>query len=249
MSEINSMTFLNNYMKFGCAVRYETAKTLHEATIKSKNKRQIKALYLGVIEEFASQSEDFCFLVAAHRAKNEQGPWEFILSYDVSYPETKKLLNQLASLNSAEKIRSFLKISSINNLTKMAGGHRKKVIKSFFEIKNTADVILSNRTKNDELLVRVHNKIKHGMAVLDEGPGTLFIRDYREKSKMNRNYGLTVDMSFSETLIQHMQIAHEAMQALINLYRLTILIDIERKPRKTALDKKIISDFKSGRAF
>lgn len=244
MSKINSITFLNNYHGFGSAVRYENAKVLLEKLKASKNKRQKKSLHLGIIDQFIAQSEDYCFWIEAHRVKDKLGIWDFILGYDVNRDNTEKLLSALLKVKNPEELRRFLKLPPIKSIAKLGSTKELEAIDMLQSVKKTSRTILGNRTNNGGMAVRIHNKMKHGMAVLDEGD-KIFIRDYTKKAG-DRKYSIPLNEPFMSDLVTTMKVAHSTIMVLINLYRFSFIDEIlVNGGPKTQVEAEMLADYKS----
>ena len=249
---INTIQFLKNYDVFASQARYHTAKLyLNEL----KNNKELKPnnqklMKLRIIEEFVSATEDLSLwlLIVSKRLDKlkKLDIWERLLFAEATTEDAKIFLEGLGRLRTPNSILKKLDIISSKILSKQLSVSEKELDESLQYIMKAIKVTIQNRKVSKGVLVRAHNKIKHGMAVYLDGKdiNNLLIRDLRivgktgSKRKKNRYFEINFNVDRAEKLIGSILAISHAIRALIYLvqadfrYRISSNKRLHRKTRE-----------------
>lgn len=257
---INTIQFLKNYDIFASQARYFTAKLYLDEL---KNNKELKPnnqklMKLRIIEELVSATEDLALwlLVVSRRLDkpNTLDIWERLLLAEATTEEAKTFLISLGRLRAPNSILKNLDIISCQKLSKELDIGEKELNESLEYIIKAIKATIHNRKASNGVLLRAHNKIKHGMAVYLDAKdiNILLIRDLRivgkdgRKRKKNRYLEIKFDLERTEKLVGSILAISHAIRALIYLvqadfrYRITTDKYMRKKTRQywlTELDK------------
>lgn len=252
---INTIQFLKNYEVFASQARYHTAKMYLDELKNNKNLKpnNQKLLKLRIIEELVSATEDLSLwlLVISKRLDkgNDFDIWERLLLEHATSKESKDFLNSLGRLRSHDSILKKLNIIDHKKLLAQLDLTDQELTHSLEYIIKSIKATIYNRKVGNESLLRVHNKIKHGMAVYLDGKdiNNLLVRDFRMvniknsnklKRKNNRYFKIAFDEKRAEELVNNILVISDGIRGLIHLvladfrYRITS----DKKLRKKTKD-------------
>lgn len=248
---INTIQFLKNYDVFASQARYYTAKLFLDELENNKDLKpnNQKLMKLRIIEEFVSATEDLALwlLVVSKRLEKSKklDIWERLLIAEATTVDTKIFLESLGRLRAPNSILKKLDIISKKILSKQLGVSEKEIDESLKYIIKAIKATIQNRNVSKGVLVRAHNKIKHGMAVYLDGKdiNNLLIRDLRmvgntkRKRKMNRYLEIKFDLERAKKLVGSILVVSHAIRGLIYLvqsdfrYRITTDKYVHKKTR------------------
>lgn len=257
---INTIQFLKNYDVFASQARYYTAKLFLDELQNNKDLKpnNQKLMKLRIIEEFVSATEDLALwlLVVSkrHQKSSNLDIWERLLLAEATTEEAKNFLVSMRKLRSPNSILKKLDIISNKKLSEIFGVNETELSESIEYIIKAIKATIQNRNVSNGVLIRAHNKIKHGMAVYLDGKdiNNLLIRDLRmvgstgHKRRRNRYFEIKFDVVRAEKLVGSILAISHAIRGLIYLvqadFRHHITTDkkMRRKTREywlTELDK------------
>ena len=236
---MNRFEFLKNYKDFANHVRYRTAEVLlaHLKTV--TNPELQKALMLKIIEEVVASTEDLALWLIVLDKRNDgdkkyREEWERLLCYEITQPD---LLNVLLNYNRPKTVNGFLEkldFPPLDQLASKLGIEHGLVIDAVEVVQKTIRSAIKTRRDKSQIVVRVHNKMKHGMMVYSEmGTGVSWVRDFSVKlagkskriSRKDRSFDIPVDLDKAERIAGTIKSNSYAIESLINL----VLIDYEYK--------------------
>ncbi|KKR51777.1 MAG: hypothetical protein UT89_C0007G0004 [Parcubacteria group bacterium GW2011_GWE1_40_20] len=249
---INTIQFLKNYDVFASQARYFTAKLFFDELKNNKDLKpnNQKLMKLRIIEELVSATEDLSLwlLVVSQRLDKSKNfdIWERLLLAEATNVDAKLFLERLNRLRSRESVLKKLNIINSKKLELQLGLTNKEVQESLDYIIKAIQVTIKNRQISNGVLIRAHNKIKHGMAVYLDSKDidNLIIRDLRlvgkssSKRKKNRYFDIKFDMDRADKLVGSILAISQAIRSLIYLvqadfrYRISIDKHIRNKTKK-----------------
>lgn len=242
---VSTIQFLKNYSIYSSQARYHTAQLfLRELQNKELKPNNRKLMMLRIIEEYISSTEDLAMWLSAvsKRIKDKKFDlWELLLLEDVpnltrknnnSRVEiTRETLNHFCRLRSASGLLKSTDLIPLNKLVfelKKSDPHANKELinESLDYILRGIKASIASRKARGDLLVRAHNKIKHGMMVyLDPNEiDCLWMRDLKLdklKRKHSRNFELRLDEKKAKEIVGNIEVISHAIQGLIQL----VLVD------------------------
>lgn len=249
---INTIQFLKNYDIFAYQARYHTAKLFLDELQNNKDLKpnNQKLMKLRIIEEFVSATEDLALWLLIVSKRHLKSPsfdiWERLLLAEATTNEAKTFLNSMGKLRSQNSVLRKLDIIPNKKLSNIIGISETELSESIEYIVKAIKVTIHNRKVSNGVLIRAHNKIKHGMAVYIDGKNidTLLIRDLRmvgsthHKRKQNRYFEIKFDLERAEKLVGSILAISHAIRGLIYLvqadfrYHITTDNRIRRKTRE-----------------
>lgn len=248
---INTIQFLKNYDIFASQARYFTAKLFLDEL---KNNKELKPnnqklMKLRIIEELVSATEDLSLwlLVVSERLDKTKklDIWERLLLAEATTNEAKLFLEDLSRLRSPKSVLKKLNIIESNKLEAQLGLSDNEIKESLDYIIKAIKATIKNRQVSNGVLVRAHNKIKHGLAVYLDAKdiNNLIIRDLKlvgksgSKRKKNRYFDIKFDVERAEKLVGTILAISHAIRGLIYLvqadfrYRISTDMRIKSKTR------------------
>lgn len=228
---INTIQFLKNYDVFASQARYYTAKLFlnelqNNKDLKPNNQKLMK---LRIIEEFVSATEDLALWLLVVSKRHQESPnldiWERLLLAEATTEEAKNFLVSMGKLRSPNSILKKLDIISNKKLSEIFGVNETELSESIEYIIKAIKATIQNRKVSNGVLIRAHNKIKHGMAVYLDGKdiNNLLIRDLRmvgstgHKRRKNRYFEIKFDVIRAEKLVGSILAISHAIRGLIYL--------------------------------
>lgn len=260
---INSIRFLKHYDIFASQARYYTAKLYldelkNNKDLKSNNQKLMK---LRIIEELVSATEDLSLWLLAVSKRLEKNLkldiWEALLLAEATTDDAKLFLLSLERIRSVDSLLKRLDIISSQKLSKEINLNDEELRESLNYVMTAIKVTIQNRKTNNGVLLRAHNKIKHGMAVyLDASdPDKIIIRDLKmvgkkgKKRKSNRFIEINFNQDRAEELVGSILAISHAVRGLIYLviadfrYRITTDKSLRKKTRNywiSELDSSVV---------
>lgn len=257
---INTIQFLKNYDIFASQARYYTAKLFLDELQNNKDLKpnNQKLMKLRIIEEFVSATEDLSLWLLVVSNRHSKSPnfdiWERLLLAEATTDEAKNFMASLGRLRSPKSVLKKLDIIPSKKLSEIFGVDESELSQSIEYIIKAIKATIHNRKVSKGVLIRAHNKIKHGMAVYLDGKdiNNLLIRDMRmvgatgNKRRKNRYFEIKFDAARAEKLVGSILAISHAIRGLIYLvqadFRYHIATDkkIHKKTReywRTELDK------------
>lgn len=227
---INTIQFLKNYNIFASQARYYTARLfLDELKMTNLKPNNQKLMKLRIIEEYISATEDLALwlLVVSKRLDKSSNfdIWEHLLLAEATTNEAKEFLSSIGRLRAPNSILKKLDIIPTEELEYILGIKEAGVNESLEYIVKAIKVTIQNRKASNGVLIRAHNKIKHGMAVYLDGKNidVLLIRDLRmvgkknKKRRSNRYFEIKLDIKRAEELVENILVISHAIRGLIFL--------------------------------
>lgn len=226
-----AITFLKNYQKFGCKIRIITARTYYEKYLSTLDEQEKKIMFLRLYEENIASSEDLLYWTTALLLRNNypsgcRDVWEFLLKAGLRPLTHEYLIGKMQKLAKVKKGKTLLKKFDLGDLDKFSSfGKMDTQIseKLLNELLKVMKVCLKNRKIKREILLRGHNKIKHGMMVLEE-QSKLYIRDFSYKvrntivRRYNRNLILRIDDNKAKGMLGTISANCSAINILVTLF-------------------------------
>ena len=257
---INTIQFLKNYDVFASQARYHTAKLFLDELQNNKDLKpnNQKLMKLRIIEEFVSATEDLALWLLVVSKRHSKSPnldiWERLLLAEATTDEAKNFMVSMGRLRSPKSILKKLDIIPNKKLSEIIGVDEAELSQSIKYIIKAIKATIHNRRVSKGVLIRAHNKIKHGMVVYLDGKdiNNLLIRDVRmvgntgHKRKQNRYFEIKFDAARAENLVGSILAISHAIRGLIYIvqadfrHRISTDKKLHKKTRKywlTELDK------------
>jgi hypothetical protein len=234
---MNTFEFLKNYKDFANHIRYITSEALFAELKESQNVEFQKTLMLRLIEELVASTEDLAMWLVALYSRHDENrkyrdEWERILSLEITQQDSTKLFYDFKKVKTTKGFLKKMDFPSIEQLSKKLGRNENLVIDAVDTILRTIASAIATRSENNNIALRAHNKIKHGMMVYsDFDRQTLWIRDFSVKelratkrlSRKDRSFNIPLDVEKAELMVGTIKSYSYGIEALINL----LLIDYE----------------------
>ena len=228
---INTIQFLKNYDVFASQARYYTAKLFLDELQNTKDLKpnNQKLMKLRIIEEFVSATEDLALWLLVVSKRHQKSPnldiGERLLLAEATTEEAKNFMASIGKLRSSDSVLKKLDIVSNKTLSTIFGVNEAELSESIEYIIKAIKATIQNRKVSNGVLIRAHNKIKHGMAVYLDGKdiNNLLIRDLRmigatgHKRRKNRYFEIKFDIARSEKLVGSILAISHAIRGLIYL--------------------------------
>lgn len=207
----NVITFLKNYGNFGWKIRQITSQVYLTTLLTSSDKQVKKVMMVRIAEELVSSTEDLAMWLAAMGSRMVQNKryrdeWEYLLGCKVNDESVSKVLREFARCKTADGLLKKFKLPPTSILLEFLKTDEESLMRLLEKMLETTKVSLKNRKVERGLLLRFHNKVKHGMAVEDDTG--LFVRDRQQKvSKKgkfitrNRNIVLRLDEDKAKKMV------------------------------------------------
>jgi len=201
----NTITFLKNHQRFAWKVRIVTAHTYLEKLVSTSDEQVKKVLILRITEELISSTEDLAMWIGATQTRSNPTKaygdvWEYMLLGSATNRQIVEILKDIARVKTANGLIKKLHLAPIEKIASVANMSREDIQNILSKILEAVKASQSNRTVRRGVLLRFHNKVKHGMMVQDYGH-ELFIRDLmlgKNGRKKNRNLYLDLDTEKAE---------------------------------------------------
>lgn len=258
--KLTEIQLLKNLKIFALQARYQTSlvywEELQKEDLKHNNR---KLMMLKILEEFVSSTEDLAMWLIAISKHNDSGKFgllDQLLMADVptKLKTSKKNKNKhrdevvtiLQGFNRVwtpngllKKLNlvSTVKLSNVSNLTE------KELQELLSTVLITIKLTIEHRRKSEAILVRFHNKVKHGMTVfLDpENINKLLIIDV-QKNKHKRIMDLSVNIEKAELALKNIDSIAKTISILVELrlldykYRINHDKKLSKRRKQTLLD-------------
>lgn len=255
----NTITFLKNYQRFAWNVRLISAKSYLASFKTSQDEQEKKVMMLRITDELISSTEDLAMWIAAiesrkNPTKQFRDVWEFMLQVRATDDQIAQTLNEIARVRTALGLIKKLKLASIKHLSVAAKMDEPTLTAVLEKILEAVKEAKHNRTASRGVLLRFHNKVKHGMMIQDYG-NELFIRDLKTKmnkklnriSRKNRNLYLQIDIDRAEKMVGTIEANCYAMHGLVSLVIYDFIDQLLNKKRKlTEKQKKFWAEALNG---
>lgn len=246
----NTLLFLKNYPKFGSQVRIHTAKLYLETLKQTRDEVLKKVMMLRITEELISSTEDLALWVYAVREKESptkryRDIWELLLGAKVGDLDVKSAFRSVSRVRTVDGLMKKLNFTRLEILlanSPQVTLEEDRIIQLFKSVLRAIKASKRYREIKGGVLIRFHNKAKHGMMVLDQGH-EIFIRDmtFPKKRRRNRNLYLLIDVDKAESMVNTIQRNADAVSTLASTALLDYIYKFKRsKFRRT---KKIIQIF------
>lgn len=247
-----SITFLKNYKGFGRKIRPITATLLYKALLESKDQKDKKVYFLRLFEENISSSEDMLYWACVAYMREQYPPeikdeWEFLLNVGIGKGITDDILisklEEMSKLSNGKELLSSFGVENFEEFCKFGGLQMEQVLALAEKLLETVRTCFHNRSVSETALLRSHNKIKHGMVVLDEGEA-LFIRDYYGKKGSNRNLVIEMDIERAKGLLGTIEANSACIHMIISvcLYHHSLKIMEMGKRGPTDAEKALLRE-------
>jgi hypothetical protein len=246
----NTVTFLKNYIKFAWEVRLITAKIFITKFQQSNDDSEKKVMMLRIVEELISSTEDLAMWIAATEArqrptKKYRDVWEYLLQIEATDDQIVHILNDAARARTANGLARKLNLAPLSQLTVAAKMSEQDLIGIITELLKAVKAARHNRTAARKLLLRFHNKVKHGMMVQDYN-GELYVRDLRTKinkstnriTRKNRNVYLALDFERAKKMVGTIEANCYAVRGLASLLMYDFINQLINRKRKKLTDKQ-----------
>lgn len=235
---MNTVKFLKNYRIFAGQARYQTAMVYLEELKRVDKANNQKLMMAGIIHELVAATEDLAMWLVAISTRNDgdkryRDIWERLLSTVITESNADKVLKSFKRVRVPKSLLKKLDLPRVDVLAQELEMTNEQVIESLNALKEAIDSSIHNREVSNGVIVRVYNKIKHGMMVyLDpDDLKRLLVRDFQakyDKSKerivrKNRIMNINVDIERAEVIVDTIKAIAQSIDALIGL----ILFDLE----------------------
>lgn len=246
----NTVTFLKNYKDFGFSIRLITAKSYLEKFQSSMDPKVQKSMMLRITEELIASTEDLTMWLSASMEREKQVKkyrdiWEFLLQCEADDEDMIKILKKVARIRTSGGLLKRLKLPPMKEIITFLKTDEDTVIKLVDKLLESIKASLHNRTASKRVLVRFHNKVKHGMMVQDYG-NELFIRDLKTKinkktnriTRKNRNLYLEVDLERAKKMVGSVEANAYAIKTLIILLLCDYAYDLKTSKKRLTKNRR-----------
>ena len=194
---------------------------------------------LRIIEELVASTEDLAMWLIALHNRNEpdslfRDEWERLLMLEINSNKSSKILLSFRRLKTTDGFLKKMNFPSLHLLSLRLSRDKKLVVDAVDRVLATIHSAILTRSDKNEIVVRFHNKIKHGMMVYSNfGDSNSWIRDFFVKrsgiskrlSRKDRSYNIPEDEAKAERIVGTIKANSYGIESLINL----LLIDYEYK--------------------
>lgn len=251
----NTVTFLKNYKDFGFSVRLITAQTYLEKFSSSLDSKVKKSIMLRITEELIASTEDLTMWLSGTMERRKQSRkyrdiWEFLLQCEADDEDIVKILRQVARTRTSKGLIKKLQLPPLKEIITFLKTDEETFLKLVDKLLESIKASLQNRTAAKRVLVRFHNKVKHGMIVQDYG-NELYIRDLRTKinnhtnriTRKNRNLYLPIDEDRAKKMVGSIEANSYAIKTLVILLLCDFAYEIKAgKKRMTKNRRKFLEE-------
>ncbi|TSC88200.1 MAG: hypothetical protein G01um10145_909 [Microgenomates group bacterium Gr01-1014_5] len=236
---MNQFEFFKNYKDFASKVRYISAKTLLQELKSTQSIEVKKSLMLRIIEDLVSSTEDLAMWFVTIHSRNDgnkrfRDDWERILATHIreTNEEATKILLGYTRIKTTDGFLKKMDFPKSKQLQEKLQVEESVVNNAVEAIRNTINLALQTRRDGQQIAVRFHNKVKHGMMVnSDASTNNSWVRDFsvrltqgrRRVVRRNRNFEIPIDIDKAELMVGTIKANAQGIEALINL----LLIDYE----------------------
>lgn len=245
----NTITFLKNYKDFGFKVRIITAQTFLNTLLESKDIEIKKIMMLRLVEELISSTEDLAMWLAAveqreNSDKKRRDIWEYLMLCQANDVFVKNTLKSVSRVKTGKGLLKKLRLPPVDELAQAGKLDEKSITPLLDKLLETFKTAYHNRTAANNLFIRFHNKVKHGMMVQNETNG-VFVRDLTIDTgksgriiRRNRNLYLDLNDEKAKKITGSIEATGYAIKNLVTL--LLSHFWYQLKTRKRKLSKKEI---------
>lgn len=241
----NTITFLKNHQRFGWRVRTLTAKTYLEKMTNTSEDQEKKVMILRITEELISSTEDLAMWIGAMQTRGNptkayKDVWEYMLLGRASDEQIVTILKDVARAKTANGVIRKLRLASIDKIADAANMDGSDIQSILLKILEAVKASQLNRTVKRGVLLRFHNKVKHGMMVQDYGH-ELFIRDLmlgKKQRKRNRNLYLDINIDKGKKMIETIEANGYAIKSIISLLFYDFIEQLENKKHRMSDKQK-----------
>lgn len=258
--KLTEIQLLKNLKIFALQARYQTSlvywEELQKEDLKHNNR---KLMMLKILEEFVSSTEDLAMWLIAISKHNDSGKFgllDQLLMADVPTKlktskknknkhrdEVVKILQGFNRVSTPNGLLRKLHLVSIDKLTSASDLTGSEFDQLLNTVLRTIKLTIQHRRENSSLLVRFHNKVKHGMTVfLDpENINKLLIIDV-QKNKQKRIMDLSVNIEKAELALKNIDSIAKTISILVELrlldykYRINHDKKLSKRRKQTLLD-------------
>lgn len=242
----STIQLLKNYRKYASEARYHTANLfLQELRREDLMEYNKKLMMLRIIEEFICATEDLAMWLLAVSKRNLNKKFdlvELLLLEEATTQNSKTTLNNFSRARTANGLLKKLDLISLDKLSRQLNRDIEFLDESLDYIFKGIKSTIENRKVKREVLVRAHNKVKHGMMVFLDTKDLkkLWFRDLKVKNgrKTNRYYELEVNITKAEKIVGNIQVISHTIQGLIALVVQDFQYRVENDKRMKAKTKK-----------
>lgn len=221
-----TITFLKNYQTFAFRVRMDTSKIYLEKMLASDDPQIKKVMMLRITEELISSTEDLTMWLAAMLERSRFSSriadvWEYLLQLQATDEQTLALLKSLTRIRTGNGLYRRFTLPPIEKIAEFTKTGVETIMPFFDNLLKAIKSSYRNRTVSKKILLRFHNKVKHGMVIQDYGSG-LFIRDFKPRRKgarkSNRNIFLPLDEVKAKKMVGTIEVNSVAVKFLVILF-------------------------------
>jgi len=247
----NVVTFLKNYKDFGFKVRYVTAKNYLNTLLTTTDFVEKKIMLIRITEEVISSTEDLTMWLAAINNRNNlsnkcRDIWEYLINCWATDEEVLKILKQYSRVKTGKGLLTKFKTPPVVKILTYLKTDEVTFNKLLDKLLESIKASLHNRTAGRKVLLKFHNKIKHGMVVQDYG-NELYIREieanHPKKGKRlygrNRNLYIPFDVDKAKSMVGTVEANAYAVKTLVILLMADITYQLETKKRKLGKRQRI----------
>lgn len=234
---MNRFEFFSNYKKFANHIRFNTSEVILAQLKGTKDIELQKTLMLRIVEELVASTEDLAMWLITLHDRNDgdsrfRDEWERILVLEISQDKPSKILLSFKRLKTTNGFLKKMDFPNLDQLSTRLKSDKRLVINAVDTILATISSAINTRSDNDGIVVRFHNKMKHGMMIYSNiSNATSWIRDFSVKklerskrlSRKDRSFDIPVDIKKAERIVGTIKANSYGIEALINL----LLIDYE----------------------
>jgi hypothetical protein len=241
----NTITYLKNHQRFAWKVRIITANTYLEKLMRTIDDEEKKVMVLRITEELISSTEDLAMWIGAiqtcgNPTKVYKDIWEYMLLGRATNKQIVDILKDTARARTPNGLIKKLKLAPIEKIAISANMSKEDIKAILSNVLAAVKASQSNRTVRRGVLLRFHNKVKHGMLVQDYGH-ELYIRDLmlgKNGRKKNRNLYLDLDIEKSRKMFGTIEANGYAIKSIISLIFYAIIEQIKSKNKKMTKKQK-----------
>lgn len=244
----NIITFLKNYKDFGFKIRLVTAQNYLKIIDISTDFTEQKIMMLRILEELISSTEDLTMWLAAISERNivdkkYRDEWEYLLVTEATDDRIVKILRTHSRIKTGKGLLKRFKTPPFKRILSYLKTDEATLMSLVNKLLEAIKASLKNRTVSKKVLIRFHNKVKHGMVVQDYG-NELFIRDLKPKLskkrliRRNRNLIIPFDQERAKKMVRTIETNAYAIKTIIILLMADYSYQLETRKRKLGKRQK-----------
>jgi hypothetical protein len=211
---------LENYANYAVHVRLATASNYVENLNTRPNPKAKKLFMVRLIDEMLAQVEDYALWLDAVRHRNQRtrganDVWQHVLMQHNSY-RTLRLLGK--NCNNTQLLRK-LRLPSVPRIAELMNLDIEDARAMVTLLSKIVEYAYVNAEENDQMLSQFHNKIKHGMMVIETNDGIDIVTSKLGKDDTieKRHMSVRTDIVAAQTYYDNMESAAQAIRFLVRL--------------------------------